>query len=310
MVLTGEGGDELFAGYARYAGERLAPDRSARCRRRCAGSARAWPAGRSRPRRARASPCYALCQPRRAAAVRDVVPAHVARTRASRARRRRARRGRRPRRARDALRGARWRGATAPDPISRMLYVDTKLWLPDDLLARGDKMSMAASLEARVPLLDHRLVEFAASLPPDLKVHGLTRKYLLRKVAADLLPEPILRRTKKGFPMPMAAWLRGEARELCHDLALAGRGPSPGPARARARGRAPGGARQRHGRQRTRPLGAAQPRALAPGLRRRRAARDRGSRGDRPCVARGSCRRSRTGCVPTSRARRPSSRTR
>ena len=99
-----------------------------------------------------------------------------------------------------------------------MLYVDTKQWLPDDLLARGDKMSMAASLEARIPLLDHRLVEFAASLPTDLKVHGFTRKYLLRKVAADLLPEPILRRRKKGFPVPMAAWLRGEAREMCHDL--------------------------------------------------------------------------------------------
>ena len=76
-------------------------------------------------------------------------------------------------------------------------------------------MSMAASLEARIPLLDHRLVEFAASLPTDLKVHGFTRKYLLRKVAAELLPEPILRRRKKGFPVPMAAWLRGDAREMC-----------------------------------------------------------------------------------------------
>jgi asparagine synthase (glutamine-hydrolysing) len=106
----------------------------------------------------------------------------------------------------------------AVDPINRMLYVDTKLWLPDDLLARGDKMSMAASLEARVPLLDHRLVEFAARLPAGFKVKGFSRKYLLRKVAQDLLPEPVLRRPKKGFPMPMSRWLRGGAREFCHDL--------------------------------------------------------------------------------------------
>jgi asparagine synthase (glutamine-hydrolysing) len=103
-------------------------------------------------------------------------------------------------------------------PISRMLYVDTKLWLPDDLLARGDKMSMAASLEARVPLLDHRLVEFAATLSPNLKVKGLSRKYLLKKVAKEWLPEPVLRRPKKGFPIPMGRWLRGGAREFCRDL--------------------------------------------------------------------------------------------
>ena len=99
-----------------------------------------------------------------------------------------------------------------------MLYVDTKLWLPDDLLARGDKMSMASSLEARVPLLDHHLVEFAASVPARLKVHGLQRKYLLRQVARDLLPEPILNRSKKGFPVPISEWLRGEAREFSRDL--------------------------------------------------------------------------------------------
>jgi asparagine synthase (glutamine-hydrolysing) len=79
---------------------------------------------------------------------------------------------------------------------------------------------MAASLEARVPLLDHRLVEFAASLPDNLKLHGWrrTRKYLLREVARDLLPAPILSRSKKGFPVPISEWLRGEARQYCHDL--------------------------------------------------------------------------------------------
>jgi asparagine synthase (glutamine-hydrolysing) len=106
----------------------------------------------------------------------------------------------------------------ARDALNRMLYVDTKLWFADDLLARGDKMSMAASLEARVPLLDHRLVEFAATLPSHLKVNGLSRKYLLKKVARAWLPEPILDRPKKGFPIPMGSWLRGEAREFCRDL--------------------------------------------------------------------------------------------
>jgi len=77
----------------------------------------------------------------------------------------------------------------------------TKLWLPDLLLARGDKMSMAVSLEARVPLLDHKLVEFATSLPQNMKVNGLARKYLLKKVSQRWLPPEIIHRKKQGFPM-------------------------------------------------------------------------------------------------------------
>jgi len=214
MVLTGEGGDELFAGYARYAGERFAPlfERIPRPIRRFALSVSGRSRRQSRPRiaihalcqadeRERIATWFPLMRPEAraeltvgelAAAVSRAVPRSLFM---------------------DTL------GRTdAEDSISRMLYVDTKLWLPDDLLARGDKMSMAASLEARVPLLDHRLVEFAASLPPRLKVKGLTRKYLLRKVARGLLPQPILDRPKKGFPVPMGAWIRGGARDMCHDL--------------------------------------------------------------------------------------------
>ncbi len=101
-----------------------------------------------------------------------------------------------------------------------MMYLDSQHWLSDYLLLRGDKTSMAASVEARVPLLDHPLVEFAAGLPVGLKIHGprQSRKYLLREVARDLLPEPILSRSKKGFPVPISLWLRGGAREFCHDL--------------------------------------------------------------------------------------------
>src|SRR2546430_15058706 len=100
----------------------------------------------------------------------------------------------------------------ATEPLNRMLYVDTKLWLPDDLLARGDKTSMATSLEARVPLLDHKLVEFAASLPQNLKVKGFARKYLLKKVSQrGHLPE-IFQRRKKGFPWLLRLWFRKGAR--------------------------------------------------------------------------------------------------
>jgi asparagine synthase (glutamine-hydrolysing) len=214
MVLTGEGGDELFAGYARYAGERLAPafERLPRALRSLGAALSARGVLSARPGIA----LYALCQPgeerrfaswfqlmtpeMRAGLVSGALGDAVART------------------APETLFADALRRADGTDPIDRMLYVDTKLWLPDDLLARGDKMSMAASLEARVPLLDHRLVEFAAALPADLKVRHLSRKYLLKQVARDLLPEPILSRSKKGFPIPMGRWLRGEAREFCRDL--------------------------------------------------------------------------------------------
>jgi asparagine synthase (glutamine-hydrolysing) len=99
-----------------------------------------------------------------------------------------------------------------------MLYVDTKLWLPDDLLARGDKTSMANSLEARVPLLDHHLVEFAAKVPPNLKLNGMKRKYLLKRVSARYLPDIIINRPKQGFPLPIVTWFREEAREFVGDI--------------------------------------------------------------------------------------------
>jgi asparagine synthase (glutamine-hydrolysing) len=112
--------------------------------------------------------------------------------------------------------------------LGRMLYVDTKLWLPDDLLARGDKTAMASSVEARVPLLDHKVVEFAARLPPGLKLRRLQRKYLLRRVAANWIPRAILERPKAGFPLPLQSWLARDAagwvREILSPTALAERG--------------------------------------------------------------------------------------
>ncbi len=102
---------------------------------------------------------------------------------------------------------------TIPNPLNKMLYLDTKLWLPEDLLMKKDKMGMAASIEARVPFLDHELVEFAATIPHHLKIRKLQGKYILRKVMQDKLPQPIIQRKKMGFPVPLEDWFRNELNE-------------------------------------------------------------------------------------------------
>ncbi|HSL83604.1 MAG TPA: asparagine synthase C-terminal domain-containing protein, partial [Thermoanaerobaculia bacterium] len=105
-------------------------------------------------------------------------------------------------------------------PLARMLRLDTTTWLPDDLLVKADKMTMAHSQELRVPFLDHRLVELAASLPLDLKVGGGKGKLLLRQAMAGTVPRAILARSKKGFPVPTVPLLRrlgGFTRELLLD---------------------------------------------------------------------------------------------
>ncbi len=107
-------------------------------------------------------------------------------------------------------------------PLNRMLYVDTKVWLPDDLLLKADKMTMANGLELRVPFLDHKLVEFAASLPDVNKLNG-DGKSILRKAMRDVLPNQILHRPKKGFPVPIASWLRGPLRQFTRDNLLCSR---------------------------------------------------------------------------------------
>ncbi len=106
------------------------------------------------------------------------------------------------------------------DPVNQMLYFDTKVWLPEDTLLKADKISMAHSLELRVPMLDHRVVEFAARLPSHLKLKGSTGKYLLRLAMRGVLPERVLRRPKIGFPTPMSRWLSREFRSLAQELLL------------------------------------------------------------------------------------------
>jgi asparagine synthase (glutamine-hydrolysing) len=98
------------------------------------------------------------------------------------------------------------------NPLDTMLYIDTKTWLPDDLLIKADKMTMANSIELRVPLLDHKVLEFAASLPSHLKVHGFTTKYILKNALKNRVPRSILDRRKVGFPVPYESWLRKELR--------------------------------------------------------------------------------------------------
>ena len=89
-----------------------------------------------------------------------------------------------------------------------MMYVDTRLWLPDDLLLVGDKMSMAESVEMRVPFLDRSLVEFTESLPSDYKLRRGVRK-LVEKKALERLPREIVHRKERGFATPVDRWLRG-----------------------------------------------------------------------------------------------------
>ena len=104
--------------------------------------------------------------------------------------------------------------------INRMLYVDTKTSLPDDLLLKADKMTMANSIELRVPFLDHKLIEFAASLMEDDKVRGFTTKYIAKRALSNRIPDPILKRRKAGFPVPFGAWLRADLKQYVHEVLL------------------------------------------------------------------------------------------
>jgi len=114
------------------------------------------------------------------------------------------------------------------DDLSSMLYLDTKIWLPDNLLMKGDKMTMAASLESRMPFLDYKLVEYAASIPSNVKTRPFKAKYLLKQAYQDFLPEPILTRKKMGFNFPTDVWFREEQRDLITRLLLSERTRSRG----------------------------------------------------------------------------------
>jgi asparagine synthase (glutamine-hydrolysing) len=111
----------------------------------------------------------------------------------------------------------------APSFVEQTAHVDLVRYLPDDLLVKMDIASMAHSLEVRSPLLDHVLVEFAASLPVDMKLRGTVRKYLVRRIMGDVLPADVLRQPKRGFGVPIERWFRADLREMAYDLLLDGR---------------------------------------------------------------------------------------
>ena len=106
------------------------------------------------------------------------------------------------------------------DPLSRMLYFDTKTWLVDDLLIKADRMTMATSVELRVPFLDHRLVEAAAAIPSRHKIHGTNTKFILKKVLTGQLPKNIVERRKMGFPTPLEIMFSGGLFRYAHDTLL------------------------------------------------------------------------------------------
>jgi asparagine synthase (glutamine-hydrolysing) len=115
----------------------------------------------------------------------------------------------------------------AADLLDTLLEVDLRVYL-HELLMKQDQMSMAASIESRVPFLDHQLVEFAASLPVDMKLRGRTTKYVLRKAVQGIVPPQILNRPKAGFPVPLSRWFRGRFRSVVHEHVLSERAVTRG----------------------------------------------------------------------------------
>ena len=116
-----------------------------------------------------------------------------------------------------------YRACASGDPLDRSMYVDARTYMIDDVLTKVDRMSMAVSLEAREPLLDHKLLEFAASVPAALKLKDGRSKYLLRRVLERRVPRSILERRKSGFAAPIGEWLRGPLASMADGLLLDGR---------------------------------------------------------------------------------------
>jgi asparagine synthase (glutamine-hydrolysing) len=114
------------------------------------------------------------------------------------------------------------------DPTDRLLYLDSKTYLPGDILTKVDRMSMAHSIEARVPLLDHKLIEFVQTIPAPLKLRGRVTKHIFKRAVRGIIPDEIIDRPKQGFDVPIKKWLNGELRALLVDTL--------GDARTRQRG--------------------------------------------------------------------------
>jgi asparagine synthase (glutamine-hydrolysing) len=215
VVLTGEGGDELFAGYPKYAAEPLARRLSslpAPLRRALLdGWIERLPFGFRRLQVVARSARFRDEAERLAAWFAGLAGADRERLLSA---------GLRAHQGAAVLPFALALDAGVRRPLDRMLDLDLRLWLPDDLLMKMDKMSMAASVEARVPLLDHPLVEWAARLPDRFKLRGWTGKVLLKSLARRHVPRLVVDRPKVGFAVPLSPWFRGPLRELLVDTLL------------------------------------------------------------------------------------------
>jgi asparagine synthase (glutamine-hydrolysing) len=225
VVLTGEGSDETLAGYNRYRvtiqqmalGARYESLAPGAVRALVRGAVGALPAGRLRQRLGRTiltrrADLDTLYFDNFAVFARDEQPSLL--TREARAR------------VAGADPYAAYHGALARTDartlLDRLLYADTKTYL-HELLMKQDQMSMAASIESRVPFLDHPLVEWVAALPASMKLRGLTTKHVLREAMRPHLPPEILSRKKMGFPVPVGSWFRGAHRHLVDEYVLGDR---------------------------------------------------------------------------------------
>jgi asparagine synthase (glutamine-hydrolysing) len=217
VVLTGDGGDELFAGYDKYVVEERERryDRVPRAIRQALGAA-----GRMLPHTApgrRFLRHLALDGSRRYLDASTLFRTDELRR---------------------LFRREPFRQIAAHDPVTATLddldragfdwltalqYCDLNAYLPLDILTKVDRMTMAHSIEARPPLLDHRLVEFAATIPAHLRLKGRTTKYLFKRAMRGVLPDEIIDRPKHGFTVPLARWFRGELSGFARDLLFSDR---------------------------------------------------------------------------------------
>lgn len=225
VTLSGDGGDELFAGYDTYVAQRMDRQIYGRFPRFLRQQTLPWLLDQIPPRPAKkglvnkakrfiegAALPEAWQHTRWMMFMQDSDKAQLFTPRVSR-----HLNGDTP----GALMARYFQQAAAADPLAQQQYVDVKTYMVDDILVKVDRMSMAASLEARVPLLDHRIVEFALNLPPHLKLNGSETKSILRQVVANRLPPAVLNKPKEGFSIPLKHWLRAEMKPLMTDLLAA-----------------------------------------------------------------------------------------